>query len=549
MQGSLLKKLLSALIILSLLFVTACGGGSKSSSGTAQPGGSAGAGGGSGGADGKTITIGISETIASFYPLDLWNQARGSILSMMLQPLAAYDETFQYHNVLADSIETDDYVTYTVKLKPAKWTDGTPVTVDDFIFTLHLYANPKTQKYTASYLNVLEGVDPVTGLLPEGVTEISGVKKIDDLTMQLTMRKPTQPDKFYYGIGSAVRALPKHILGDVDPAVIHQHEFMQTVPVSNGPYKLAEFQRDQYIKFVKNPDYVRGEPKIDTIYIKTISTANIVPQLIRGEIDMNFPYMGDIAIQDYEKVKNLSNVNAIVGLPINHHALLINNNVLNHKMRQALAAAIDRQMMVENLLQGYGKVIEGVFAETHPFYINYPHYKYDPERAKQLVEEAGWDKNKVLRFHISSDSKTIEQAANLIAEYLKVIGVKTEIHIHDYTGLIRQLREKEFDLAILSREFPIDPDISVLVHSQGPSNFMSHSNPRVDELLEKGISEFDPVKRKEIYKEMQEELYASIATITLYGFNALMAVNKRVTNGGPKEVGMMINVHEWDVAD
>src|SRR5206468_6849188 len=150
-----------------------------------------------------------------------------------------------------------------------------------------------------------------------------------------------------------ILTMPKHVLQDVAPEQLQQNAFMQKPNVSFGAFKFVSYQKDQYIELEANKDYFKGAPKIDKLYFKIMPAANIVAQLQSGEIQMNYPGSGFIPIQDYEKVKNMSNVRTIPGKPVDYQTLTFNTKTIpDARVRQAITHAINRELLVHNLLKG-----------------------------------------------------------------------------------------------------------------------------------------------------------------------------------------------------
>src|SRR5206468_11193320 len=140
--------------------------------------------------------------------------------------------------------------------------------------------------------------------------------------------------------------------------------------------------------------------------------ANIVAQLQSGEIQMNWPGtgLGNIAPQDYDKVKNMSNVRTIPGKPVDYQMLFFNTKTIpDARVRHAIAHAINRQLLVNSLLKGEAEIIDTAFTSIHPYLNkNMKPYDYNPKRAQQLLQEAGWDFNKTLTLVVPSGNKTRE---------------------------------------------------------------------------------------------------------------------------------------------
>src|SRR5206468_3072575 len=214
-----------------------------------------------------------------------------------------------------------------------------------------------------------------------------------------------------------ILTMPKHVLQDVAPEQLQQNSFVQKPNISFGAFKFVSYQKDQYVELEANKDYIKGAPKIDKLYFKIMPAANIVAQLQSGEIQMNIPGIGNIAVQDYEKVKNMSNVRTISGKPVDYQYLSFNTKTLpDARVRQAIAHAINRKLLVDNLLKGEGEIADTSFTSVSPYLNKNPKpYEYNPKQAQQLLQEAGWDVNKTLTLVVHTGNKTHEQRADIIA--------------------------------------------------------------------------------------------------------------------------------------
>lgn len=544
-----LKKALVFASLIALFVVSACSGSTKTAlnpttgenkpTETAKP--STGK---------KTVSIGLSNAPGAFNPINATDSTAGVLVSVLFDPLMSLDEaTLKFLPKLADSIETKDNLTYTVKLNPkAKWTDGNPVTADDVIFTIQLIGNPKvTAKATSSYA-LLEGFD-AKGQLPAGGGEIPGVKKIDDYTIQYKMVAPTDENLFKSRFAT-INTLPKHIFKDVDPEKLNQHPFMQKPNVTNGSFKFVTNEKDQYVEFEANKDYFRGAPKLDKVFFKFMPSANIVAQLQSGEIDMNYPGLGTIAVQDFEKVKSMPNIKTISGKPLNYQMMYYNMQTIpNAKVRQAIAYAMDRKTIVDSLLKREGEIMDVPYTSIHPNYKkDLKPYPYDTAKAKALLQDGGWDFNKTLNFVVPTGNKSREQSADIIVENLKAVGVKATIQKVDLATVLQLGKKHEFDLLLLGLTFSIDPDLSMYLQTNNTSyNYSGYSSKEMDDLLIKGLKEMDPAKRTAIYNDIQDIIVRDLPQISLYADYRLGAVNKRVKVGVTKDLNMLADLNQWDV--
>jgi peptide/nickel transport system substrate-binding protein len=501
----------------------------------------------------KSIAIGITQSPSSLNPLDRSNFVNWYVVQLLFPPLVQLDEeSMVFVPQLAESVENIDEQTFEVKLRSnAKWTDGTPVTVDDVLFTLGLLAHPEVNALRATDFAILEGLNQVGKLESGKIEDLTGAQKIDEHTIRFKTKAPVYPLDFQELILQNLSLLPKHVLGEVNPAQLFEHPFMQAPDVVYGPFKFVNYSRNQYVELEANPDYFLGAPKIDKLYFRISTPTNLVTMLESGDIDMNLPEMGRIPIEDYERVKNMAHIRTESGKPITSNFIAPNHKrMTDQRVRQAIMYAFNREMLVENLLKGEGEVSYGPYPPIHPLYnenVVKGTYPYDPEKAKQLLQEAGWDSSQTLSFYIMSGNSLFEQAANIIAENLRAVGINTQIETMDQPTLVQKFLAGDFDLVFWTTRFALYPDMSRTHATGGSTNFTGYSNPEVDELFKKGLTTTDPDERYDIYSRWQEIWVEDVPQMELFFDYRLRAVNERVAVGEPKDIGMFINVHEWDV--
>jgi peptide/nickel transport system substrate-binding protein len=535
--GSRKKWSLFFIMIGVMLTVSACGGSTKD----AKPAET----------KKKVVNIGMMNAPSGFNPLESSDTAQNVSTAILFLPLLELNDDMTYAPQLADSVETKDNQTYTIKLNPkAKWTDGKPITVDDVIFTLNLISNPKVASTVASNFNILDGLNE-NGKRASDTAPISGVKKIDDHTLTIKTKVPVDQNLFNDCISRRLKTMPAHVLKDVDVTKLYQHPFMQKPDVTSGALKLVTFQKGQYVQFAANKEYFRGAPKIDEVYFKLMPGANITAQLQSGEIDMNDPTIGLIPFEDYEKVKSMPNVTSESGgVPTTIQRIMINvKTITDPKVRKAISTAINRKMIIDNLLKGEGEAIELPYWSGSPFLNkNVPQSSYDPEKAKQLLKEAGWDPGRVVNFSVPTGNKVREQVADIIAENLKAIGMNVQIQKYDFVTSMSKAKKGEYDIYIVGISAnPTVPDISTVLQTGASLNLAHYSNQEMDDLLVAGKNEVDPVKAKQIYDKVQEIFAQDMPSPCVYIQNQLRATSKRMLVGKPKLFGAFINVQDWDI--
>jgi peptide/nickel transport system substrate-binding protein len=543
-------------IVLAITVIAACSSnnnaGTSGTSGTASPTASNASEGGDKPVADKTLFIGMSIPPVAFNPLANGDIASTYVQGFLFDPLLVMDGPLSFVPKLAASIESEDNQNYTIKLdEKAAWSDGTPLTADDVIFTLNRAADPQVNSVYGAYVSILEGVE-ATGKLPEGQSEIPSVKKVDDHTLTLTTKQPVDPNLVKEQIGSKILILPKHILENVAKDQLAQDPFMLNPTVTSGAFKFVKYEKDQYVQLAANTDYYQGSPKLGNVYIKILTVPNLVAQLQSGEIHMTSGGSpAKIPVQDYETIQNLPDVTSSIEPTLNFQTVLINQAKLtNVELRQAIAYGINRQFIVDELLAGTGEIINSPYTSLHAYSNpDVQSYDYDQEKSKALFQQAGWNFDDTLELIVPTGNQIREQVANIIVENLRQVGVKAQISTFDFPTVMQKARAGEYDLLLMGFTFTMDPDYTSLYGSNEPYNFMKYESAENDRLLLAGKNEADPAKRKEIYNQLQELWQKELPLITLYSDPDFIPVSKKVIKGGPKVFGTFAELQNWDIAE
>lgn len=536
MKSKVIKTLVLAVACTTMLGLSACG----SSSGSTKSGASK-----------KIINVGIMNAPSGFNALDSSDVSQNNMTEILFKPLVELSSDLTFVPALADSIDTTDNQTYTVKLNQnAKWTDGKPVTADDVLFTLGLITNPKVAATIASKFNILEGLDKA-GKNTSGQETFSGAKKVDDHTLTLKTKQPVDKTVFEDLVGQYLKTVPQHVLKDTAPDKIFQSPFFQNPNVTDGAFKFVTYKKDQYVQLAANKDYFRGKPKLSQLNFKIMQGTELTVQLQSGEIDMNDPIIGTIPTDDIEKVKTMKNVaKAEANSPNALQVLEINvKSITDAKVRKAISLAINRKQIVDKLLKGYGEAAVGPYSPSSKFFDKAADYgDYDPNKAKQLLKEANWDSSKVLKFNVPTGNTVREQSANLIAQDLQDVGIKTQMQKYDFVTSLSLGKKHQFDLYLVGLSVdPVNPDITSYIGTGQTLDLSAYSNPEVDNLLQTGIGTVDAAKRTDIYNKIQEILADDMPNPSLYAPINAGFYNTRVTYGKPKAFGMYTDIEKWDV--
>lgn len=500
----------------------------------------------------KIINVGVTNTIGSLNPLLLnGGEINKYATGLMFLPLMELDADLNFEGMLADSITTEDNKNFIVHIDDAAtWSDGTPVTADDVVYTALRLASPVIGN-TAMMYYVFEGVGD-DGFVEEGAESIDGIQKVDDKTVQFTTKEEMPITTFENSYARYLLTLPKHVIEQYSEEELSTAEWFNHPDVVSGPFIVTDFDVDHYISYEANKDYWKGAPKIDKLNIKIVDGSQLYAGLQSGEIDITQQTMSDIPQEDYESVEALDNVEVVYGSPVTNQSVFIQTkNVPDVKVRQAMLYAIDRQQILEELLNGHGEIIDGFLSSASPFYDDsLTPVSYDPEKAKTLLEEAGWDGSQTIRFYVNSGDSTFVNAASIIAAEWAAVGIKAEIQTVDFATLMSVAGTEDYDvLAVQYTYAPVDPypDVAWLLGGEG--SWTGYSNDTLNDALTKSQLTSDPEETKELFSVVDKKVQEDVPMFSAYVISAQGAVSKRITGATPSVYGFFNDVQNWDVVE
>lgn len=500
----------------------------------------------------KIINVGVTNTIGSLNPLLLnGGEINKYATGLMFLPLMELDADLNFEGMLADSITTEDNKNFIVHIDDAAtWSDGTPVTADDVVYTALRLASPVIGN-TAMMYYVFEGVGD-DGFVEEGAESIDGIQKVDDKTVQFTTKEEMPITTFENSYARYLLTLPKHVIEQYSEEELSTADWFNHPDVVSGPFIVTDFDVDHYISYEANKDYWKGAPKIDKLNIKIVDGSQLYAGLQSGEIDITQQTMSDIPQEDYESVEALDNVDVVYGSPVTNQSVFIQTkNVPDVKVRQAMLYAIDRQQILEELLNGHGEIVDGFLSSASPFYDDsLTPVSYDPEKAKALLEEAGWDGSQTIRFYVNSGDSTFVNAASIIAAEWAAVGIKAEIQTVDFATLMSVAGTEDYDvLAVQYTYAPVDPypDVAWLLGGEG--SWTGYSDDTLNEALTKSQLTSDPEETKELFSVVDKKVQEDVPMFSAYVISAQGAVSKRITGAAPSVYGFFNDVQNWDVVE
>jgi peptide/nickel transport system substrate-binding protein/oligopeptide transport system substrate-binding protein len=486
---------------------------------------------------GGTFNFYISEP-AFIDPVNLQESEGTQVGQAVFDSLVEFDPiTSEVLPAAAESWEpNEDATVWTFKLvEGAKFHDGSDVTAEDFKFAWERICNPENESEISYHLAVVQGYDE----MQEGTaTELSGVKVVDDYTLEVTLN---------YGFADFEYVVGHPALAPVPSDA--SFEGFGDMPIGNGPFKMAEpWAHDQYIKIVKFDDYYGDEPNIDGVDFKILADQDTAfLEFEAGNLDFVPIPVGQIqaAVDTYGESPDGYTLNpgeqVSLGAEQAIYYLLINNTdpaLQDPKVRAALSLAIDRQDICDKVFEGTrepatGIVPPGIVGQSANAF---PYSKYDVEAAKQMLADAGFPNGEgfptiSLEYNTGSGHEDILQ---LVQEDLKAIGVDGELVGSEWAQYLDKLGAKDYQVGRLGwiADYPImDNFLYPLFKSGSADNYSFYSNPDVDAMLDEARTTVDDDARVALYQEAESIIGEDAVVIPMFYYRHTRVASDRVNDG------------------
>ncbi|MCI6715122.1 MAG: ABC transporter substrate-binding protein [Lachnospiraceae bacterium] len=500
----------------------------------------------------KIINVGVTSSLGGINPFVIdQTEINKYAVDLMFLPLVELDKDSNFQYMLADSVTTEDNINFVVHIDDAAtWSDGQPVTAYDLEYTVLRLASPVVNN-TTLMLYAFEGTTD-EGFVEEGATSMAGLTVLDDKTLQFTSKYPMSLTTFNNTYGRYLRALPKHVIEQFSEEELLTADWFNHPDVIDGPFLLTDYDADHYISYVANENYFKGAPKLDKLNIKIVDGSQVYAGLQSGEIDITQLTMTSIPETDYESIEKLENVKAVYGSPItNQSAFIQTANIPDARVRQALVYAIDRQQLVDQLLKGNGEVIDGFVSSASPYYdSSIEPLPYDPEKAKALLEEAGWDGSQTLRFYVWSGDTTFVNGAQILAAQWAAVGINVEITTLDLASMMSVAGSTDYDIMAVQYTYaPVDPYPDVAWLLSGEGSWTGYAADEINAALEDTQTTTDVEQLKADYAVVDKKVQEDVPMFSVYVISQMGAVNNRVVGAEPTAYGFFNDVQNWDVTE
>ncbi|NLD39444.1 MAG: ABC transporter substrate-binding protein [Desulfatiglans sp.] len=470
----------------------------------------------------------------------------------IMEPLLDYDyDTMELKPYLAKSFNiSDDGLEVDFRLRDdIYFSDGLPVTTDDVVFTFNTIMNPKVDAATIAQM----------------FTDVERVVAVDEKHVRFIMKRPffkTLDNLSFSDVG----IYPKHIYGFDDPAKFNARN---SNPVGSGPYIFEKWDVGREIVLKRNENYWGEKPKIKKVVYRFITNTVAGLQALRaGQVDIMIPEPDQFAELDAdkgfrEKFYYLSYYEPRV--PFFYIGWNVDTPYFKERrVRLAMTHIIDRNKIITHLLKGSGRIVTGSFysegGQNNPDIKSWP---YDPEKAKRLLDEAGWidsngdgirDKDGVpfrFKFMYNSSSTLYIRLVKLLKDEAAKIGVDVVPDPYEWSVLIPRLSDRQFEAMVMGWGGDVIDDPYQIFHSSQignrASNYVGYNNPEVDSLIEKARMTIDEAERNRLFQKIHLILHEEQPYTFLFERPYMRLLDKRFKNVKMHKMGL--NWLEWYVPE
>ena len=520
---------------------------------------------------GGTLVYGIDtepEGKFNFAFYDIATDAQ--ILEFIDESLFTYDENLEIQPNLA-SWETEDSQHYTFTFEEGvKWHNGEELTVNDWVFALETIAD---KDYTGSRFTNVDTIEGAKDYRAGKADSISGLEVVSDYEINVTFDKPRVNNL----LNVWSYPLPEKAFEGIAVADMAESEVVRSKPVGVGPFKVENIVPGESYELIRNDDYWNGDVNLDKIVVRVIDNTSTVGALQNGDIDL-------IEVQPVSapEVEKLDNVDIVTAPGLSYYYVgfklgKFDNDKLeiveekekyqDKNLRKAMMHAINRQEWIDAFFFGYGEPVNKPVPSAHWISADdsdLNQYPYDVEKAKELLDEAGYvDTNDdgfredpngeefVIHFaHYATGNPTFEARSQAIAQYWEEVGLKAEVDMTEVTLYYDMIEKDDPSIETFFGGWSTgsDPDPSGLWKSDVLWNYPRYNNPESDALLEKALDieevGSDNDKRKEVYVEWQKLINEDLPMLFIAELEEIDGVSKKV-GGFERNVAGKNNAAEW----
>lgn len=499
----------------------------------------------------QTLVRDNGTEVASIDPQKTEGVPESNVIRDMFEGLVIQDGDGNVIPGVAESWETEDNKTYTFHLRAdAKWSNGDPVTAEDFVFAWQRAVDPATASPYATYLQMATMKNAEAIINGKKDKSELGVKAIDDKTLEVQLDSPVP---YFVQMTGHTTMMP------VNKKLVEKFGDQWTRPeniVSNGAFKLSKWVINERMEMVRNPNYWDNEHTVldKVVYLPIENQVSSMNRFLAGEVDMTY----EVPNQQFKTLqkKYPETIKNPGYLCTYYYGFNTQKKPFDDvRIRKALSYAVDRDVVTRILLgQGQKPAYALTPDVTAGFTAELPDYakltqKERIAKAKEMLDEAGFTDDNPLTFNLLyNTSENHKKLAVAIASmWKKNLGVHVTIENQEWKTYLDNRREGNYDVmrAGWCGDYNEASTFLSVLRSDNSSNDMRYNNPKYDELLDKALVSTNDEERNSYYQQAETYLATDMPFAPIYQYVAVRQVNPLV--GGYPEANAQDNIYSKDL--
>jgi peptide/nickel transport system substrate-binding protein len=489
-----------------------------------------------------TLIAGVADFAGVFNPVYWEANEDMQVVSATNASLSVNDDKGEIVDGTASMSVSDDGKVYTYKLTKEKYNDGSDVKAEDYVNWYKVVADPSYDGYQdISKVNVVGYDDYKNG----SATEISGIKVVDESTIEITLEAANTSAP--YVLGSAVPISTAKYGDLIKKGDLSKFKSLNMVDyVSNGAYVLKEYKEKTSATLEANPNFYLGEPKTKNLIFKVVATNAELQAVETGDVDIHDQVVCD---DDHiEEAMSAGFINLKIQPTLGYGYVATNqkNEIFQDvKVRQALLHAIDRKSLNQAVYGQYAITLNIPQAPISWLYDDegMETYDYDLEKAAELLKEAGWEKDgdKLMKdgkqmkivFSAMSGNVVTDTMIPLMIDAYGQLGIDFQAEYVDWPTLQSKSQNGTFDMLFMAWGLTADPDLTgtfASAEAGGTQNRTGYANPELDKMLAEALASTSQDEQKEKYKEIYKLINEELPLYPIYERCDLICYNTRVQN-------------------
>jgi peptide/nickel transport system substrate-binding protein len=484
--------------------------------------------------DPHTITMIIESSPANLDPRIGTDAFSERIDELLFDSLVRKDEHFDLHPWVAESWQIPDPLTYVFQLRSGiRFHDGTPLTAKDVKWSIDSMTNGtviSSKTATTSYQH------------------IANIEAKDDRTVIFHMKEPDSGLLWNLSDG-AMGIVP---YGSDSRFNLH--------PIGSGPFKFVKNEQDNEVVVVRNDDYWAEKPKVERVRFAVVpDTTTRALELRKGSADIEINSLTADMVGSLRADPGLR-LEQVPGTPVQYLGFNLRDPILGDlRVRQAIAYAIDMQPMIRYLWHDTVRPATSVLPPQHWAYdSNLQPYPHDPQKARELLKQAGYSDEPGKRLHLvmkTSTEETSRLLAVILQQQLRDVGVDLELRTFEFATFYSDVVKGAFQIYTLRWVGGANQDPEIFEYIFDTQSFAPrranrsyYSSSQVDAWIEQGRSELDQPKRKQIYARVQQQTLHDLPTLNLWYFDNVIVHTARIKNIHPDPAGNYDFLRDAEIA-